>query len=316
MMSNTRISTWLLILFTGLVLSCKSTKAAQGSGTDSLPHALLWKIEGKELKEPSYLFGTIHMIPQEHFFLPVGFDEAFEEVEEVYFEIDLDEMTDLGALMGLLTNLMMNDGISLKSLLNAQEYQEVADYFEALGLPMFMLNRVKPMFLSMLAEVNLTDADMSAEDMISYEMDLYEKAATGSKEVGGLESMAYQMAIFDSIPYQDQAYMLLDAIRSTSGDDGSFDAMVELYTTQDIEGMISLMNSEEAGIAEYEDILLHNRNRNWIPIMSDRMKLSSTLFAVGAGHLAGEDGVIQLLRKAGYTLTPVSVYREVSPRRI
>ena len=306
-----------LVAFSTLFLfSCKGSKTAQ-AGSDTLPQALLWKIEHKDIPEPSYLFGTIHMIPQEDFFLPVGFEDAFAKTDDVVFEIDLDDMSDMGSLMGLLTNLMMKDGMTLNKLLTAGEYQEVSNYFDGMGMPMFLLNKVKPMFLSMLAEVNMDPAEMESDDIISYEMEIYEKANAVSKEVGGLETMAYQMSLFDSIPYKEQAKMLLDAVRGTNMESDMFEETVDLYKLQDIEAMVAMVGeSAEGDSSNFENILLHNRNHNWIPIMSKKMMKGPVFFAVGAGHLGGEEGVIRLLKKAGYQLSPVSAYKSVPTRKI
>jgi uncharacterized protein YbaP (TraB family) len=309
--------TLLTLLFSSFFLeSCKGPKAATAE-TDTLPDALLWKIEHKDLKEPSYLFGTIHMIPEEDFFLPAGMEEAFEKSERVVFEIDMDDMSDMGSLMGMMTGLMMKGGMTLEKLLTPEEYKEVSAYFEAMGLPMFLLGNVKPMFLSMLAEINLDPTAMQSEEIISYEMVLYDKANETSKQVGGLETMAYQMSLFDSIPYKDQAVMLLDAVRGTNQESDMFEETVELYKLQKIEAMVAMVGeSEENADGNYEDVLLNNRNRNWIPVMKKKMSANSTFFAVGAGHLGGQQGVIRLLRKEGYTVTPVSVHRQSAPKKI
>lgn len=309
--------TLLTLLFSSFFLeSCKGPKAATAE-TDTLPDALLWKIEHKDLQNPSYLFGTIHMIPQEDFFLPAGLEEAFEKSERVVFEIDMDDMSDMGSLMGMMSGLMMKDGMTLKKLLSPTEYEEVSTYFEAMGMPMFLLGNVKPMFLSMLAEVNLDPTAMQSEEIVSYEMALYDKANESSKQVGGLETMAYQMSLFDSIPYKDQAVMLLDAVRGTNQESDMFEETVELYKLQKIEAMVAMVGDlENSGDANYEDVLLNNRNRNWIPAMKKKMSKASIFFAVGAGHLGGQQGVIRLLRKEGYTVTPVSVYRQTATKKI
>jgi uncharacterized protein YbaP (TraB family) len=306
-----------LSLVTSLFLfSCKGPKAlAQDS--DTLPDALLWKIEHKDLPAPSFLFGTIHMIPQKDYFEPFGFDEAFDACDKVVFEIDLDEMTDMGALMSLMGSLMMNDGTTIADLLTPEEYKEVSDYFEEMGLPMVLMGSIKPMFLSMLAEINMDPTSLQSDDIVSYEMDLYDRANASSKNVGGLETMAYQMSIFDSIPYKDQALMLLDAVRSTDLESDMFEETVALYKQQKIESMVAMVGDpEQSGLGDYEDVLLNNRNRNWIPVMTKQMAKKPVFFAVGAGHLAGEFGVIKLLRKEGYTLTPVSVHTAGNPKRI
>ena len=299
------------ILFTSLSFLLPSHADAQAAKVDKdvLPSALLWKIEHKDMKEPSYLFGTIHMIPEEAYFYPAGFDEAFDSADDVVFEIDMDDMSGMGSLMGMLANLLMQDGTTISELLSKEEYAEVSAYFDNMGLPMVLLDRVKPMFLSMLAEINMDPAAMQSEDIKSYEMVLYEKAQAAKKEVGGLESMGYQMSLFDSIPYRDQAIMLVEAVRGTSTESDMFDETLDLYTKQNIEAMVTLISeSESAEGADFEDLLLNNRNHNWIPVMKDYMKDQSVFFAVGAGHLGGANGVIRLLRKEGYKVTPVSVY--------
>ena len=263
------------------------------------------------MPEPSYLFGTIHMIPQDDYFLPSGTKEAFDKSKGVVFEIDLDEMSGMGSLMGMLSNLMMKDGTSLEDLLTEQEYNEVSTYFEKMGIPMFLLGKVKPMFLSMLAEINMDPSELQSDDVISYEMEFYEQAQAAGKEVNGLETMKYQMSLFDSIPYKDQAQILLDAVRGSNTESDMFDQTVELYKQQNIEAMVAMMDESPSGDnASYENVLINNRNQNWIPVMSKMMKNGSVFFAVGAGHLAGEQGVINLLKKQGYKLTPVSVYKK------
>jgi uncharacterized protein YbaP (TraB family) len=305
----------LFFTFAASSAGCKSTKPAT-KDTDVLPQALLWKIEGKDLKKPSYLFGTIHMIDKDDYFLPAGFDEAFESCDQVVFEIDMDDMTDMSSVMSLLSDIVMKNGTTLNKLLSPSEYKEVSHYFEEMGLPMFLLNKVKPMFLSMLADVNMNPDELQSDEIVSYEMNIYDKANEENKEVGGLETMSYQMSLFDSIPYKEQAKMLLEAVRGTSTEDGgSLDETAKLYTEQNIEGMVTMMSEDEdSGVAGYEDILLNNRNSNWITVMPQKMAMGSTFFAVGAGHLGGPKGVVRLLRKAGYTLTPVSVYKAGSKK--
>ncbi|MFN0214057.1 MAG: TraB/GumN family protein, partial [Saprospiraceae bacterium] len=120
---------------------------------------------------------------------------------------------------------------------------------------------------------------------------------------------AFQMSVFDSIPYSAQAKMLVDGLRSmdtTSTGEGQLDLMLRLYREQDINAMQALIG-DDSGMGKYEDIFLKKRNQNWIPIMGRMMAEKPTLFAVGAGHLGGVNGVVALLRREGYR---VDVARE------
>ena len=146
---------------------------------------------------------------------------------------------------------------------------------------------------------------MTSGEMLSYEMEIMTLAKKKNKKIDGLETAEFQMSMFDSIPYEAQAQMLVESIRSSASGDDELDKMIKLYKDQDINGMISMMQTEEQGIGHYEDLLLVSRNKNWIPVMANMMSRQKTFFAVGAGHLGGETGVVALLRQAGYTLSPV-----------
>lgn len=290
---------------------------AQPASADFAPtteeNSLLWEITGKELVTPSYLFGTIHMIPKEHYVLTDVTAKALDAATEVAFEIDTEEMMNPAAMMGLLTQMYMANDTVLSDLMSEEDYTLVSAHFEEVGLPLMFLKRIKPMFLSVLASEDMQDFDMSnggmemSGDIKSYEMELTAMAKEQEKPIAGLETAEFQMSLFDSIPYKAQADMLLEAIKSeeSTEEDGTFDRMIELYVNQDIVGMQSMMSDDPAGIGGYEEVLLLKRNRNWIPVMAEMMADASVFFAVGAGHLAGDEGVIALLRAEGYTVKPV-----------
>ena len=249
------------------------------------------------------------MIGKEDFFLTEATKKAFDASKKVVFEINLDNMNDLMSQFGLLMKALMGNGQTLKDLLNEEDYNEVKEHFAEKGITDFlwnMMERIKPMFLTMFASTDLTGENpMMSGDMKSYEMELMAKAKLQKKPLDGLETAEYQMSMFDSIPYDAQAEMLLQSIRVDSVASNELEEMVELYKNQDINGMISLFDEDEEGIGKYEDFLLINRNKNWIPVMSEMMATQPTFFGVGAGHLAGEFGVINLLKEQGYTLTPL-----------
>ena len=300
-----KCTAFLLLLFV-LFNSLQAQVAEQQpeAPTDNPNHSLLWEIRGDSLEKPSYLYGTIHMIGKDDYFLTDSTKAAFDRAERVTFEINMEDMTDFSVIFSLMTKVMMNGGVTLPDLLSKEDYAFVEKKFNAMGLPMMMLNRLKPMFLSVFASGDMEPGGLSNGSLVSYEVEFMEMAQKDQKEMAGLETVEYQMSMFDSIPYKAQAQMLVESLRA--GNDGSdeFEQMVKMYKTQDIEAMQKMFDEGGGGVGEYEDLLLANRNRNWIPIMARMMKEKPTFFAVGAGHLGGEQGVIQLLRDAGYTLNP------------
>ena len=287
---------FVLLIFT----ACKTQEIQQKSEPDILEKSLLWSITNDELKDTSFLFGTVHIIPEEDFFWPEGMLGAIAGSDEIIMEIDLDDMYDLGKQMALLPKLIMKDGIGLKDLYTEEEYTIVKGHFADMGIPFFIMEKLKPMFLIVFASGDFEmGQDFEQGGFKSYEMEIYEKAQESDIEVGGLETIEYQVSVFDSIPYERQADMLLDAIQTAGEEDDAMEQMFEIYKQQDLDAMVLSMDEDE-DIKDFEDILNHNRNQNWIPLIEERIKERSCFFAVGAGHLGGDKGVIRLLRKEGY----------------
>jgi uncharacterized protein YbaP (TraB family) len=129
--------------------------------------------------------------------------------------------------------------------------------------------------------------------------------------------MNYQVSIFDSIPYRLQAEQLLKYIQSQDdrSDAGKeFNEMMDAYRTQDIEKLGKFITKSDYGLMQYEDMLLYQRNRNWVAKLKTIMQDRPVTIAVGAGHLPGEKGVINLLRKEGYTVRAIN--NKVSSKRV
>lgn len=294
-----KFTLWLLI---GIgFFSCRSTQKVSYTPDQLLPteKALLWKISANGLKKPSYLLGTIHLIPKKQFALSEATYDALAESRRVTFEIDMKEMTNLVSQFSLLPKAFMRNGKTLRDLLPDEDYRFVKQKLESQGMAIGMLERLKPLFLSTMFGAEEGSA-MGNANMTSVEMELYQQVKRRKLESAGLETAAYQMGIFDSIPYEIQAKMLLETLRNADGTDMEFDQMIELYLQKDINAMEAMMGEAGNGMEQYQDVLLDNRNRNWIPTMSRMMREKPTLFAVGAGHLGGNAGVIALLRKEGY----------------
>ncbi|MFT4667645.1 MAG: hypothetical protein ACI9XB_004617, partial [Gammaproteobacteria bacterium] len=196
-------------------------------------NALLWSISGKELKDTSYLYGTIHMIERKDFIMTDYTTAAFNKSGQVAFEIDMNRMNDFSVIFSLLGQVMMKDGITLDKLLSAEDYKIVKNHFETMGLPMFMLRKVKPLFLSTMASGDMMGggdpSDSTSADIVSYEMEFMDMAKSQEKKIFGLETIEYQMSVFDSIPYQDQANMLMESLKAETSGSNEFDFMVELY---------------------------------------------------------------------------------------
>ena len=276
--------------------------------------SLLWEVTGGNLKQPSYVFGTIHMIPKADFFLSDSAKAAINRSQKVVFEIDVKDMKNPLKLFGLMNRVMMSDNQTLRDLISAEDYALVERRFDSLGMPLKMFERMKPLFLSSMVDADGAQLDPKADEktqkVVSYELEIMKIAEKQKKETGGLETMQFQVSIFDSIPYKVQADMLVKSVKET-GTTGKnqFEELVKIYKSQDIDAMSAVIASEsgttDEAMSRFETMLILNRNKNWIEPMKKMMAKKPTFFAVGAGHLGGENGVVNLLRKEGFTLKPV-----------
>ena len=285
------------------LFACKSTQTNIVHSSLDLENALLWKIEGKGIKKTSYLFGTIHLIKAEDYFVPEGFNEAFNQCENIVFEIDMSLLDDVDEVMSLLPKVMMKDELSLSDLITEEEYDKVNQFFKEAGIPLIFLEKIKPLFLTMFANPEIKPGAIETGEYKSYEMEFHKIAEEQGKNVMGLETIDYQINLLDSIPYEEQAHMLIKSIDQSESESSAMDTLIKMYTKQNIAGLQKSIKSDE--ISKYEQILLNDRNENWIPVMGNIMAEKPSFFAVGAGHLAGENGVIKLLRKTGYKVSPV-----------
>ncbi|WP_207512825.1 TraB/GumN family protein [Longitalea luteola] len=278
----------------------KGNVPAAKTAYNQLDNTLLWKIAGNGLKKPSYLYGTMHVLCADDATLSDSLKLAIKHCDQIYFELDMDNM---GELLGAMKYLRMNDGKKLSELLTKEEYAKVEAYFKehSVPLPLAMMNRFKPYFISSL----IGEQMMSCSQKNGMEELIMRESRQYKKEIKGLETTEFQASIFDSIPYEKQAKDLVNYIDSIDSYKEVTMEMVEVYRQQNLERMDSLMHKSDPGMDEYMDILLYGRNRHWVDQMPAIMKDSTILFAVGAGHLPGEQGVINLLRKKGYKVTPM-----------
>jgi len=288
-------------LFAFLALGFSAFTAA-GQKDKPLEKSLLWEISGNGLTKSSYLYGTIHMICKDDASLGDSLISVIQKSDRVYFEVDMDNLLEM---ISAFSKFKMRNDTTLADLLNKEDYEKVKAYMEEQSslLPFSQLEKYKPM----LASSMLMQGGMGCASPVSMEQMIMEEAKKNKKRIEGLETLAYQASIFDSIPYKLQAEQLLKYV--TAGDDAKaiqqFEEMVNAYKEQDIEKLGAFISDEEEGLNEYSDILLNNRNRNWVEKLKTLMTERSLTIAVGAGHLAGEQGMIKLLRKQGYTVKPV-----------
>jgi len=262
-------------------------------------NTLLWEVSGHELKNPSFLFGTFHLLCKDDIHFSDQLKAAVKTSNEIYMELDMDDPATL--LDGMLY-MNMKDGKKLSDLYTAEEYKKLESYFsDSLKMPLMLLQSAKPYFLVAMLYPKM----MKCLSATGVEEELLKIAKEDKKEIKGLETIKFQASIFDTIPYEWQAKELLNNIDSFSYYETEFDQLVTLYKNQLLDSMQNMDLKSEFGSDQYEDLLVKDRNKKWVGELNEIMKNESVFVAVGAGHLTGEVGLINLLKKEGYKVEPL-----------
>ena len=256
---------------------------------------ILYKISGKKLKAPSYLFGTIHATCDS--VIDDKTVDAISKTKQVCLELDFDDPNMQAEF--IVAGKMKNE-VKLSDLISKEDALILDSYFlENLGAPLQALENLKPAFISSLFLQKLLDCKV-----FSKEAGITEIATKNKMEVIGLETISLQMNVFDKIPYDYQAKELVKSIKEDfKGDKVDFEKLTKLYLEGDLEEMLHLSDKSSAILTkDYFEILITERNNVWLPQIEKIMRKKATFFGVGALHLAGEGGLITMLRKAGYTV--------------
>jgi len=288
-----------LLALTGLLtvfFSCKARDTR--STTDGNAKSLLWKISGNGLKHSSYVFGTIHLICAEDYLWTSTMKESLQQCKEICFEMDMDDPT---VMMQVATGMTAQDGKNLNQYFDEDEYKLVERFVkDSLGMDLLLFQKMKPAALQSL----FATRSLTCHNPVSYEANLMEEAKNQGKDVTGLEEPAEQIALLNSLPEDSVVKQLVAMASDYTKEREEFSEMIKAYRNQDLEKLQHIIEESDE-IKNELATFLYDRNKNWIPRMVERMKRNTVFFAVGAGHLPGTNGVLQLLRQQGYTVEPI-----------
>lgn len=284
-------------IYTGLAASLFVIGSAFGSLAQDA-NSLLWKISGKELSKPSYLFGTIHMLPEDKYFFTEKMQAALNESETLALEAELD--IPLAEQLKMATAMIMPDGKSWKDYMTEDEYTALtAAFVDSLGLKAKKLDKyskIRPIYISGLI---LTDLLGKVK---MYEQELSSMAKKDKKPIIGLETLQEQMDIVSGVSMEDQ---MEDLKKNTAGMLRGYNELLSAYLSQDLKEL-EKSASEDESFEDLETKLLTERNDRWVKAIEEQVAKNPTFFAVGAMHLVGEKGLIEQLKAAGYTLEAVN----------
>lgn len=276
---------------------------------------LLYRISGNGLDEPSYIVGTYHLAPASFVDDIAGVREAMAAVEQVYGEVDMSDMARARELM--LGAMMLPEGKSISDLFTVDEMSRINAYMrEVMGVdfsnPLIasQMGRMRPSMLAtqlmLLQYMKLTPGFKPTELIDEY---FQAEARKQGKRVGGFESEEFQMALlYGDMSDAKEREELLELVDNNAEAIAEMQRMADAYFSLDIKRLGDMMEGEvESGDMTLEEFkrMVTDRNRRWVEAMPEVMSSAPTLFVVGAGHLPGDEGVIALLKDAGYKVKAV-----------
>lgn len=291
-----------LILATTLIFNCLFAISQKIEAK-----SLLWKISGNGIKDTSYLYGTIHLIDKKNFVLTPQLKRSFKKTQALVLEVNIE--MDAPTKQEMARKMMYPNRQSIKNYVSPSDYNYLHSYLidtlKISALKTTIYEMMIPFFFESIVTAEQID------NVKSYEKTLAKMA--GKKEKLFVETIQEQMEIVRGDSLELEIENLMKNMRAGKlNADKEMKEMIKLYVNQDLQELYNYVTTSfielEKDPAKRDEMLakmLTNRNKKWIPLLTNWMQEKSLFIAVGAGHLAGDEGVINLLKRQGYTVEPV-----------
>lgn len=279
-----------------LFSNAQQSKTVKQPKQEKNDNSLLWKIEGNGLTQPSYVYGTIHMLCAPDFEIKEKVNTAFNSTSNLVMELDMDDPKEIQEMQD-----MMKSKTTLSSLLTDDEEKKADAILKSeLGISLKQVDNISPaglMSISIMSSYACPPTEMKM-----YEAEFVIKAKAQNKKIGGLETIADQMA---TVGKSYDIHEIIKQIALKAEYAAILAEMTKAYKEQNLPKLYETVTDKRFMDENAKKAMLTIRNEKWIAKMPAIMKQESTFFAVGAGHLYGNDGVITLLRNKGFKVTPV-----------
>jgi uncharacterized protein len=282
----------LIGLFSLLMFYCQKSK-----GT-----SFLWEIQSE--KGNSYLLGSVHLLKKEHYPLKKIIEDSFDQSDVLVLEIDLSGDKAIKAGLYMLEKGKYPEGETLKDNISEETYQLLEDKAKTMGMNLEWLNKWKPWMAALhILEgklMNLGYSPMHGIDMY------FLNKSQGKKEIQGLETVELQVGLFENFSKEESEKFLLSTIMEADQLEKEMDKMITAWSTGDVE-IMEKANAET--IREYPELeafykkLNDDRNVRMVEKIISLLKTDKKYFiVVGAMHMIGKNGIVQLLKNKGYNV--------------
>jgi uncharacterized protein len=291
-----------LLSLSAVIIALTTLFSCQILSKEKAPESsMLWKIERDDLPHPTYMLGTMHLINKEYYHFPDKLKKLVLASQQLIMELD-----GMPNQMEAVDLMRLPDSLSLSDYFTPEEMSMIYRFAETeLNMNRKMFNitfgKMKPFIILQL----ITQKQFEGETE-SYEMELMSLAKNNKIPTIGLETIQQQISFFDAIPTKEFGNIVKSYFENADSLKAQTLILQQIYRSGNLDSLARYMVESSPELMEFEELLLTNRNIAWIPKIMKLIFEKPSFIAVGAAHLAGEFGVINLLRKAGFTVTPVA----------
>ena len=285
-----------LRVFFALVVSLAWFSAAPTIGAQE--KSLLWKVSNDT--SSVYLLGSIHYLKKENFPLNKTILEALDGSQRLVLEIDVNSATPEVAQKVTLSKAVYLDGTTLEQNVSPETYQLTRQRAAQLGIDMKIMMSMKPWFVS-LTLVAIRLQQLGFDHSLGVDRYLAARANSNGKPMSGLETLEYQLGVMDQLSKSDQELLLRQSVGELDLLDQSIQAIVQAWLKGDGSALEPLLLGSMREYPEIYQKLIVDRNRRWIPQIEKMLgQTGGAMVVVGAAHLVGKDGVVEMLKARGY----------------
>lgn len=265
----------------------------------------LWKVTSKNGQDKGpgmgtvYLLGSVHLLKHSDYPLSRKIEETFYSSGTVVFELDLAEISTDEARNTLSLYSQFHDDRTLEGSLSKSTFAELDKLFSARGMGIERAANLKPWYIATILAVSEL-AEMGFKPDYGVDVHFYTKAVTMGKDIQALETVEYQVALFNSMSMEDQDAFVRQTLREIRTMEDDFPDIVNAWKNGDTKGLLKLLEQCE-DFKETCRLIIDQRNRNWLPRIEELLESeSSSMVIAGAGHMVGKGGLLNLLREKGY----------------
>jgi hypothetical protein len=265
----------------------------------------VWALHG--VHNTVYVAESVHLLKPDQSALPPAFDRAYADASTLVMEMDLSRIDATQLQMWMLQHGTLQDGVTLQQALGAQLYARIAAQAPGFGMPLDALQQLKPWVIALML-TDLQYVRLGFDPQAGVEKQLMQRATRDGKQIAGLESIDEELGQLDALPPQAQARFLELTLEDLKDAEHDTDELLYAWRSGDTQRLAALLSEEYKAFPELYRALVTERNERWLPQLQAFLKADHNYFVVvGALHVVGTGGLLDLARRAGIVVTPLRV---------